>query len=402
MVQRAAWGRVMGRPRLQVGTHGKIRTEQAGPKRWRARCRYRDFDGKVYEVERYGTSKSNAIDRLKAAIRDWVTPVAGALITPSTRFSEVARMWLTAIEADAERGLRSFGSLDTYRNRLDKIVLPAVGELSMNEVTTPTLDTLCKKVRDASSASTAKTVRSILGGVCALAVSHGALEINPVREVGPLESKRARNKPTQSRALSGDQVLDLLAKLDADEQAGRDDLPDLVRFFLGTGERTGEALCAHWPDLDEAAKVINMSGNVIRARGRGRIVNRGKTENAVRPIPLADWCVTMLVTRRTTAENLDGPIFPSTTGTIREATNVRNRAWKPFTVRAGYEWVTFRTFRRTVATLLDEAGLTARQIADVLGHARPSMTQDVYMGRRAPGRAAADALGAVIDGEGSK
>ncbi|WP_367138790.1 tyrosine-type recombinase/integrase [Saccharothrix sp. HUAS TT1] len=113
-------------------------------------------------------------------------------------------------------------------------------------------------------------------------------------------------------------------------------------------------------------------------------------------MPLADWCVAMLVERRSKASNLDGPIFPSSTGTIREATNVRNRAWKPFITRAGYEWVTFRTFRRTVATLLDEAGLTARQIADLLGHSRPSMTQDVYMGRRSPGRAAADALGAVI------
>lgn len=139
-----------------------------------------------------------------------------------------------------------------------------------------------------------------------------------------------------------------------------------------------------------------MSGNVIRARGRGRVVNRGKTENAERPIPLPDWCVVMLVGRRSKASDLDGPIFPSSTGTIREATNVRNRAWKPFITRAGYEWVTFRTFRRTVATLLDEAGLTARQIADLLGHSRPSMTQDVYMGRRSPGRAAADALGAVI------
>jgi len=50
--------------------------------------------------------------------------------------------------------------------------------------------------------------------------------------------------------------------------------------------------------------------------------------------------------------------------------------------------VTFRTFRKTVATLLDEAGLTARQIADVLGHAHPSMTQDVYMGRGAVSRSA--------------
>ena len=31
----------------------------------------------------------------------------------------------------------------------------------------------------------------------------------------------------------------------------------------------------------------------------------------------------------------------------------------------------------------DQAGLSARVIADQLGHARPSMTQDVYMGRKA-------------------
>ncbi|GAB3434337.1 hypothetical protein GCM10027436_11370 [Actinophytocola sediminis] len=67
--------------------------------------------------------------------------------------------------------------------------------------------------------------------------------------------------------------------------------------------------------------------------------------------------------------------------------------------RAGYEWVTFRTFRKTVATLLDAAGLTARQIADILGHAHPSMTQDVYMGRGAPSRDGADALHAALGRE---
>ena len=34
-----------------------------------------------------------------------------------------------------------------------------------------------------------------------------------------------------------------------------------------------------------------------------------------------------------------------------------------------------------MATRLDEAGLSARQIADHLGHSRPSLTQDVYLGR---------------------
>jgi integrase len=42
--------------------------------------------------------------------------------------------------------------------------------------------------------------------------------------------------------------------------------------------------------------------------------------------------------------------------------------------------------------MLDEAGLSARVIADQLGHARPSMTQDVYMGRKVVDARVAEAL----------
>jgi len=42
--------------------------------------------------------------------------------------------------------------------------------------------------------------------------------------------------------------------------------------------------------------------------------------------------------------------------------------------------------------MLDEAGLSSRVIADQLGHARPSMTQDVYMGRKAVDARVAEAL----------
>jgi len=44
---------------------------------------------------------------------------------------------------------------------------------------------------------------------------------------------------------------------------------------------------------------------------------------------------------------------------------------------------------------LDEAGLSARAIADQLGHARPSMTQDVYMARKVFNPATAAALEAA-------
>jgi integrase len=43
--------------------------------------------------------------------------------------------------------------------------------------------------------------------------------------------------------------------------------------------------------------------------------------------------------------------------------------------------VTTHSFRKTIATLIDDAGLSARIGADHLGHAKVSMTQDRYMSR---------------------
>ncbi|HCG2990666.1 hypothetical protein CHU71_09490 [Corynebacterium sp. LK14] len=80
-------------------------------------------------------------------------------------------------------------------------------------------------------------------------------------------------------------------------------------------------------------------------------------------------------------DNSQGLVFPNSLGHIWQrgyATKELRRVLDP----AGLSWVTFHTFRKTVATRLDEAGLTAREIADQLGHEQPSMTTDVYMGRK--------------------
>ncbi|MET9260946.1 tyrosine-type recombinase/integrase [Amycolatopsis sp. NPDC004079] len=139
----------------------------------------------------------------------------------------------------------------------------------------------------------------------------------------------------------------------------------------------------------------------MAASSKGTIKNDGKTDNAERGIPLADWYVAMLVDRkaRLGVVNPTGPIHCNSRGGYLNFQNLTNRHWLPFHRRAGYEWVTFKTLRKTVATLLDEAGLTARQIADILGHAHPSMTQDAYMGRGQKSCAGANALGSLPLGE---
>jgi integrase len=48
--------------------------------------------------------------------------------------------------------------------------------------------------------------------------------------------------------------------------------------------------------------------------------------------------------------------------------------------------------RRTAATLLDEAGVSARKIADQLGHSQVSVTQNFNMGRKIASEDAARVL----------
>jgi integrase len=60
-------------------------------------------------------------------------------------------------------------------------------------------------------------------------------------------------------------------------------------------------------------------------------------------------------------------------------------------------WVTSHSFRKTTATILDEAGLSPRIAADQLGHSRISMTQDVYFGRKLVDARAAAALESALD-----
>jgi integrase len=114
----------------------------------------------------------------------------------------------------------------------------------------------------------------------------------------------------------------------------------------------------------------------------------------VRVLRLPAWLIDLLRERARSADE-DGPVFPDSVGGFRDVNNVE-KAFRR--VRAGtpYEWVVLHTYRKTVATLLDGGGLSARSIADQLGHSGVSMTQDVYLGRSIVDGAVAARLDEVL------
>ena len=62
----------------------------------------------------------------------------------------------------------------------------------------------------------------------------------------------------------------------------------------------------------------------------------------------------------------------------------------------GYPKLKSHGLRKTCATLLDTAGLSARAIAEYLGNAKPSTTQDVCMSRNVGSAEAAQKVGAIF------
>ena len=136
----------MPRDPLPLGSYGRILLWQEGDT-WIARTRYRDFDGKVRLVKRRGKSKAAAERALRAALVNRQAPTKEREVTPQSRFSKVAELWLTEIEQAVDAGRRSPGTLDAYRSVYRRHVKPAVGELRVREITTPVVDALIERGR---------------------------------------------------------------------------------------------------------------------------------------------------------------------------------------------------------------------------------------------------------------
>jgi integrase len=378
----------MGRPPLALGTAGSIRCYRTDTG-YRARVLIRDYDGAVRAVERRGPTKASAERALKSALRDRAPLGASGEISADSRVSALADAW--------HAGLTDLSpvTMQAYRDRLDRQILPGLGQLRVRELSVGVLDRHLRLVAEKHGVATARTCRSVLSGMCTLAARHDALSQNPVRALGPVYG-RPKKAP---RALTLPQLRQLRAALTYDDKAIARDLPDLVSFLMATGLRIGEACGLAWSAVDLEAGAIEVRAAAVRVRGQGLIVKSTKTDAGTRTLLLPRWCVTNLRERASfldlpTTDRGAQPVFPAPLGGWRDPSNTQADLRDAF-ASAGFDWVTSHVFRKTVATLMDHAGLSSRAAADQLGHANTSMTTDVYFGRKVAATGAATVLEAL-------
>ncbi|HEV7204791.1 MAG TPA: tyrosine-type recombinase/integrase [Jatrophihabitans sp.] len=410
----------MGRPPLPLGTPGKVQFVHLSSGHTQARVLFRDFDGRVRLVSKNARTRAAAERALKVALAERQAPPGTGAITSSTLLSELAALWL-----EAPHGW-STGTERTYKSVIRNQVVPALGALRAREVTPGVVSRALRAIAERHGPSAAKSAKACLSGMFGLAIEDGAIAANPVRDA----SARISVTKKSPRALTREEVTTLTGWLRANERALAADIPDLVDWMLATGCRIGEALALRHgsngdgrPLLDLDAKTWEVNATVVRVPKQGLLVQpRPKTAAGWRVIAVPDFAVGMIRARPApgpgglvfTGPEASTPRDPSNaSGDLRQlldsfdcdacqctgftlATDgsfaLGMRGQRVRCDAGPWSWVTSHVFRKTVATRLDEAGLSPRQVADQLGHANPSMTLDVYFGRQVVSAEAAKAL----------
>jgi integrase len=393
----------MARPPLALGHHGTVKITREGSQ-WVARCRVRDLDGVTRRVERWGPSRTAA----QRALQDELHQRRGErteLLRSESRFRDATAVWMGKI---AER--REDSTADTYRHWLEGLVLPQLGELRLYECDVAQIDAFFTRLEKARrtvehedgsitekiryAANTRRTIRAIVTGIMQQAVLHQAIASNPVRELERIESPKGHRK-APPRGLTAEERRRLLACVDADKIAVGADLPDLIRFAIGSGLRVGELCAVRWIDLNldgipvvteddmRLVPVVAVRQNVYPVKGKGLAVHGGKTATALRIVPLPELVTARLRARRHGDENPEWPVFAAAgrdgQPTYRWPSNVR-RSVRAVREQVGLGWMTPHTWRRTYATILDdEMSLTDRAKADLMGQAK--FLKDTYVSR---------------------
>lgn len=411
----------MARQPLPPGTFGEIWTEQLGPKKWKARTRFRDQSGRIRFPERTSTSKTAAITRLKDDLQQ-LAPDEGGELSGSSRFAVAADMWIEGKTRLSSRTRRR------YREVIELHLKPRMGDLLLRECSTPRLTRIIRAIGVDVGVPTAILARKILRQSFAFAAEQGAVPYSPADAVPvPDEDKR------EVRALTPDereliragvrrweQGLPAKPPEDADEEPKPDakprrgrppmrDLADLVDVMFATGGRIGETLALRWSDVDLDEGRLLICGTLVwdeptEEGGKRSLVRQTfrKGEGEDLDLLLPRFVIGTLLERkvRTQLANANDAIFPSAAGTWRDPGNVRKH-WRKVRDELGLEWVTPHVLRKTVATILDQehdSATAARQ----LGHSGDAVTKRHYIEKRAvTGPDAREALDRAFSNRGA-
>lgn len=283
------------------------------------------------------------------------------LVKTGARFADAAAAWFRYVEHDRDC---KPSTLSDYRSVLNAHLLPAFGEMPLEEITSAMVEqwrsTLGSNRDRPVSNRTRNKALTILGGVLERARKVYGLPANPARDV---ETLRERHDATRFDFYSPEEV-SALARSAASEQ-------DAATYVTAafTGLRRGELIALRWRDVDFERSSIRVAGSYANGvltspkSGHGRVVPM---------VPEVAEALAKLGQREDFTGD-DDLVFSGEAGGHLDGSALRRR----FTAaqeRAGLRRIRFHDLRHTFGTLAVRGAESIVELQAWMGHAEVRTT----------------------------
>jgi integrase len=339
----------------KVGYRGAYTVYTAkGPKR-------RYVTGKTREEVRRKLAKAMA-DREDGLVFD-----AGALTV-----GEYLDRWLKDVKDTVRQSTH-----ERYGYAIEPHIKPAIGRIKLKDLKSAQVRWFYRDRLDYGLApATVQKLHVVLHKALEAAVADGLIPRNAAAGL-----KLPRIIREEIDPLNRDEARRLL------KAARGDRLEALYVLALNTGMRQGELLALKWADVGLERGVLRVRRTLSRT-DKTYALEEPKTKKSRRTIRLTAGAVEALKAHLSRQlDEMEGMgslyqsgelVFATTTGTIIDPSNLRNRSFKPLLERAGLRPIRFHDLRHTCATLLLSRNVNPKIVSEMLGHANIAITLDTY------------------------
>ena len=344
--------------RLADDTTRTVPTARAGRgMRWRARY-----------VDAEGRERTKAFRR-KIDAAQWLDGITAQFATGTYVKPEAGQVTVAAVYASwsASQGHISPKTAATRRSAWTSRVEPPWGGVAVIDVKTAAVRAwVSSMVADEVGAPTIENAFGLLRQVLGAAVEDSRLPRNPCDGV-----KLPKRRHADRGYLSHAQVAALASRVD--RQA------EVVRFLAYTGLRWGEMAALRVQDFDMLWRRVNVSRSVTESSGLVWSTPKSHERRSVPfPASLADELAALMV-----GNDRDALVFTNQHGGVLRNSNWRARVFSPAVLKCqtdddSFPSITPHDLRHTAASLAVSAGANVKAVQRMLGHAKASMTLDVY------------------------